>query len=201
MTKTNDLQEILTAAIGRLHQTSSDFDLNPATKLPENRLLRSAAVLIAVQEINGAPHVILTERASTLRHHAGQVAFPGGKRDDVDVNIEQTALREADEEIGLRANNVQILGQMPTHETVTGFTVTPVLGLVRDQFIPNLDYNEVAEVFTCPLHHVTSSSHYSVQGRRWRGQQRRYYTVPYGPYYIWGATARILRALAEGMQG
>ena len=200
MTKANELSKNLIAAIGRLHQTSSDFDLNPATKLPENRLLRSAAVLIAVQVIDGAPHVILTERASTLKHHAGQVAFPGGKRDEGDVSIKHTALREADEEIGLRPDNVQILGQMPTHETVTGFTVTPVLGLVRDVFIPNPDHNEVAEVFTCPLQHVTNASHFSVQGRRWRGQQRQYYTVPYGPYYIWGATARILRALAEGMQ-
>ena len=88
---------------------------------------------------------------------------------------------------------------MPTHETVTGFTVTPVLGLIRDPFEPAPDHGEVAEVFTAPLAHVTNISQFSVQGRRWRGQRRRYYTVPYGPYYIWGATARILRALAEGM--
>ncbi|KPU84799.1 hypothetical protein JI58_01580 [Marinosulfonomonas sp. PRT-SC04] len=201
MAKANELSKTLIAAIDRLDQASSDFDLNPAVKLPKNRLLRPAAVLIAVQEIDGAPHVILTERASTLKHHAGQVAFPGGKRDDGDASIEQTALREADEEIGLRPENVKILGRMPAHETVTGFTVTPVIGLVRDAFIPDPDHNEVAEVFTCPLDHVMNAAHYSVQGRRWRGQRRRYYTVAYGPYYIWGATARILRALAEGMQG
>lgn len=200
MTKGDQLSKTLIAALGRLHQASSDFDLNPATKLPENRILRPAAVLIAVQEIAGMPHVILTERASTLKHHAGQVAFPGGKRDEGDDSLEQTALREADEEIGLSPENVQVLGRMPCHETVTGFTVTPVLGLVRATFIPNPDPNEVAEVFTCPLHHVTNNDQFSVQGRRWRGQQRRYYTVPYGPYYIWGATARILRALAEGVQ-
>lgn len=201
MTKDDHLSQTLIAALGRLHQASSDFDLNPATKLPENRVLRPAAVLIAVQEIAGQPHVILTQRASTLKHHAGQVAFPGGKRDDVDADLEQTALREADEEIGLLPQNVQVLGQMPCHETVTGFTVTPVLGLVRDTFVPKPDHNEVAEVFTCPLSHVTNSGQFSVQSRRWRGHKRHYYTVPYGPYYIWGATARILRALAEGVQG
>lgn len=200
MTTGDPLLITLTAALGRLHQESSDFDLNPATDLPENRILRPAAVLIAIQNVAGVPHVILTQRASTLKHHAGQIAFPGGKRDDQDANLEQTALREADEEIGLAPGNVQILGCMPSHETVTGFLMTPVLGLVRDTFIPKLDHNEVAEVFLCPLDHVADIAQYSIQGRRWRGQKRHYYTVPYGPYYIWGATARVLRALADGMQ-
>ena len=200
MTKGEPLSESLIAALGRLHQASSDFDLNSGAERSDNRVLRSAAVLIAVQKIAGMPHVILTQRASTLKHHAGQVSFPGGKRDDVDDSLEKTALREAHEEIGLLPENVKVLGRMPTHETVTGFSVTPVLGLVRDRFSPSLDANEVAEIFTCPLDHVTNRGHFSIQGRRWCGQQRRYYTVPYGPYYIWGATARILRALAEGMR-
>lgn len=201
MTKANDLAKNLTAAIGRVKQVSSDFDLNSPMDLSKNRILRPAAVLIAVQQVGGTPHVILTERASTLKHHAGQVAFPGGKHDEGDKSIEHTALREADEEIGLRPDNVQILGQMPPHETVTGFSVTPIIGLVRDCFTPILDHNEVAEIFTCPLSHVTDSNRYLIQSRRWGGQQRYYYTVPYGPYYIWGATARILRGLAVGLQG
>lgn len=200
MIKSSDLSTRLTGAIGQLHSASSDFDLNPGTVLPENRVLRPAAVLIAIEITLTEPRIILTQRASTLKHHAGQVAFPGGKWDEVDANLEETALREADEEIGLHPENVQILGCLPTHETVTGFSVTPVLGLVRDRFVPMPDSNEVAEVFSAPLHHVTNTAQFSVQGRRWRGQQRRYYTVPYGPYYIWGATARILRALAEGLQ-
>ncbi len=194
-----DLPIRLTAAIGRLHQASSDFDLNPEVKLAENRVLRPAAVLIAVQDTAAGPQVILTQRASSLKHHAGQIAFPGGKRDEGDVSLEDTALREADEEIGLAPDNVQILGRLPAHETVTGFTVTPILGLVRATYIPKPDHGEVAEVFTAPLAHVTDIARFSIQGRRWRGQRRCYYTVPYGPYYIWGATARILRSLAEGM--
>jgi len=200
MIKSDDLSTRLIGAIGQLHTASSDFDLNAKVNLPKDRVLRPAAVLIAVENTATEPRIILTQRASTLRHHAGQVAFPGGKRDEQDANLEETALREADEEIGLRPQNVQVLGRLPTHETVTGFTVTPVLGLVRDRFIPKPDQNEVAEVFSAPLHHVTNAAQFSVQGRRWRGQQRRYYTVPYGPYYIWGATARILRALAGGLQ-
>jgi len=200
MIKSDDLSTRLIGAIGQLHNASSDFDLNPGADLPKDRVLRPAAVLIAIENIVAEPRIILTQRASTLKHHAGQVAFPGGKRDEQDANLEETALREADEEIGLRPENVQILGRLPTHETVTGFSVTPVLGLVRDEFTPTPDHNEVAEVFSAPLQHVTDTSQFSVQGRRWRGQRRRYYTVPYGPYYIWGATAQILRALAQGLQ-
>jgi len=200
MTNSDALSTRLIGAIGQLHDASSDFDLNPEANLPKDRVLRPAAVLIAVENAVAEPRIILTQRASTLRHHAGQVAFPGGKRDDQDANLEETALREADEEIGLHPENVQILGRLPAHETVTGFSVTPVLGLVRASFVAKPDHNEVAEVFSAPLHHITDTTQFSVQGRRWRGQQRRYYTVPYGPYYIWGATARILRALAEGLQ-
>lgn len=200
MTKRDDLSNRLIDAIGRMNDASSDFDLNPEAAQPKGQLLRSAAVLIAIEGFGVEPRIILTQRASTLRHHAGQIAFPGGKRDEEDANIEETALREADEEIGLCPENVQILGRLPDHETVTGFSVTPVLGLVRDTFIPNPDPDEVAEVFSTPLSHVMDPAQFSVQGRRWRGQRRHYYTVPFGPYYIWGATARILRALAEGMR-
>lgn len=200
MIKSDDLENCLVAAIGRLNTTSSDFDLNPEAAMPAAQSLRPAAVLIAIETFGVEPRIILTQRASTLRHHAGQVAFPGGKRDEEDASIEETALREADEEIGLRPENVRVLGRLPVHETVTGFSVTPVLGLVRASFDPKPDPGEVAEVFSAPLSHVTDSPQFSVQGRRWRGQRRHYYTVPFGPYYIWGATARILRALADGLR-
>ena len=195
----NETRTEITAALGRLHQGSSDFDLNPDAQLEPMRPLRPAAVLVALQQVGGEMHVVLTKRASHLKHHAGQISFPGGKQEQADSSPEHTALREAEEEIGLPQQNVEILGRMPAHETVTNFTVTPVLGLIRATFTPIPDHNEVAEVFTVPLSHVTNPAQYSIQGRRWRGQRRAYYTVPYGPYYIWGATARILRALAEGM--
>lgn len=200
MSTSDDLSTRLIGALGRMQGASSDFDLNPKDQLPKVQTLRPAAVLIAIETFRSEPRVILTQRASTLRHHAGQIAFPGGKRDETDTDLEETALREADEEIGLRPENVQILGRLPTHETVTGFSVTPILGLVRETYTPKIDHNEVAEVFSAPLAHVSRTAQFSVQGRRWRGHQRRYYTVPFGPYYIWGATARILYALAEGLE-
>lgn len=176
---------------------SSDFDLNPDTVLPENRRLRPAGVLVPLIERAAGTQVILTKRSSALKHHPGQVAFPGGKQDEGDADIIAAALREAEEEIALDRSNVEVLGTLPAHETVTGFIVTPVLARVHAHFDPRPEPGEVAEVFEAPLAHVTDPARFIIQSRRWRGQRRHYYTVPYGPYYIWGATARILRALAD----
>ena len=189
----------VTAALIAPGAASSDFDLNADVVLPENRVLRDAGVLVPLVVENGVLRVILTMRSSALKHHPGQIAFPGGKVDDGDADVEVAALREAEEEIGLRAGNVEVLGAMPCHETVTGFSVTPVLGRVKNPFIPVPERGEVEEVFSVPLAHVTDPARFSIQHRRWRGNRRYYYAVPYGPYYIWGATARILRALAERM--
>lgn len=193
------LETHLNNALGELHHASSDFDLGPPISLQKNRKLRPAAVLVAIEKTKRGPQVILTRRSSFLKHHAGQIALPGGKQEKSDANIEQTALREAHEEIGMSADILQVLGPMPAHETVTGFIVTPIIALIRDRFDPLPDHNEVAEVFSVPLSHLSDVSRFSVQNRHWRRSSRHYYTIPYGPYYIWGATARILRSLAEGM--
>ena len=187
----------LLAALQRDSGPSSDFDLNPGVELPAGRKLRPAGVLVPVQRVGGEAQVILTKRASHLKHHPGQIAFPGGKQDEGDTDVIAAALREAREEIGLSPENVRVLGTLPSHETVTSFTVTPVLAEVKApfEFVP--EPGEVDEVFRVPLSHVVTPANYIIEGRRWRGQLRRYYAVPYGPYYIWGATARILRGLAE----
>ncbi len=175
--------------------------MNPALVLPPGRVLRPAAVLIAVWLRPTGAQLILTKRASHLQHHPGQIAFPGGKVDAGDDGAVGAALRETHEEVGLPPERVQVLGILPPHETVTGFSVTPVLGLVRDDFIPIPEAGEVEEVFTVPLCHVLDPGRYRIERRLWRGEWRRYYAVPYGPYYTWGATARILRGLADRVQG
>ena len=183
-------------ALARPAGESSDFDLNPVL-LPDARVLRAAAVLVAVWPRPDGARLILTKRSSHLKHHPGQIAFPGGKVDAGDSGPEAAALREAWEEIGLPPERVQVLGRLPAHETVTNYLITPILGLVRDDFTPVAEAGEVDEVFTVPLAHVLDPARFVIEGRVWKGQPRRYFAVPYGPYYIWGATARILRNLAE----
>lgn len=195
-----DTAERLRAALARPGEGTSDFDLNPDTVLPPGRKLRPAGVLVPVTVAGDGPRVILTKRSSALKHHPGQIAFPGGKQDEGDADVTAAALREAHEEIGLPPGKAEILGHLPAHETVTSFTVTPVVALVAGAFDIRPEPGEVEEVFSVPLAHVIDPKNFMVESRHWRGRRRYYFTVPFGPYYIWGATARILRGLAARMR-
>jgi 8-oxo-dGTP pyrophosphatase MutT (NUDIX family) len=195
----SDLVAQLQNALARLAAGTSDYDLNPHVTAPR-KTLRPAAVLVPIVLGGGGDaRIILTKRASHLAHHPGQIAFPGGKVDARDASPTDTALREAREEIGLDPAHVRLIGTMPAHETVTSFHMTPVLGVLNHCPPFTLDQNEVAEVFTVPFAFATQPAHFRVESRIWQGQNRYFYTVPYGPYYIWGATARVLFALAKGL--
>lgn len=194
---TGHLIEKLTEICLRPGEETADFDLNPNDPRPKGGNLRQAGVLIALQQGSDGLDLILTKRSSALKHHPGQIAFPGGKVDPDDAGAIGAALREAEEEIGLPHENVEVIGALPAHETGTGFSMVPVLGLVRAGFDEVPEKGEVDEVFRVPFDHVIDVSNYQIEGRHFRGVHRRYFTVAYGPYYIWGATARVLRGLAE----
>jgi 8-oxo-dGTP pyrophosphatase MutT (NUDIX family) len=196
MAATSDIDRI-TRALAGAAPASSDYDLNPGIVLPEGRKLKPAAVLMPIVETDRGAWVILTKRSARLQHHPGQAAFPGGRIDDTDADAKAAALRESHEEIGLDPANVEILGDLSSHETVTGYRVTPFVGRIRAPFTPVPEAGEVAEVFTVPLPFLLNPASFRVERRRWRGVWRSYYVAPYGPYYIWGATARMLKGLAD----
>ncbi|MFT6775183.1 MAG: 8-oxo-dGTP pyrophosphatase MutT (NUDIX family) [Paracoccaceae bacterium] len=187
------------AVAGPASGPSSDWDMNPSLRdaIVRPGPMRAAAVLCPVVERDGVLRVILTRRADHLNAHAGQVAFPGGKRDPSDPSLADAALREAEEEIGLPRAMVRMLGRIDGHETGTGFAITPFVGLVDPAFVARPDPSEVAEVFEPPLSFLMDPARRRRETREWQGISRQFYAIPWEGRYIWGATARILVSLAE----
>jgi 8-oxo-dGTP pyrophosphatase MutT (NUDIX family) len=178
-------------AIAQLTKPTSDFDLNSSNYKSSGQTKEAGVLLPIIRQFDDT-YLVLTKRAAHLSNHPGQISFPGGKRENKDTNIDATALREAQEEIGLKAEVVEVLGRLPAHETVTGFQITPIIGWIETNWTAVADPNEVTEVFQVPLSYITNIKNFQIQDRVWNGRKRYYYTVPYGPYYIWGATACIL---------
>jgi 8-oxo-dGTP pyrophosphatase MutT (NUDIX family) len=159
--------------------------------------LRDAAVLVPVVDRKGGASVILTKRTEKLRHHSGQIAFPGGSIDPSDASSEGAALRETEEEIGLDRSFVEVVGRLPDYISGSGFRVAPVLGVVRPGFLLTLNVDEVDDAFEVPLAFLMNEVNHSRESREWQGHMRHYYVMPYGDHYIWGLTAGIIRVLYE----
>lgn len=164
---------------------------------------RIASVLVPLVVRDSGLTVLLTQRADHLNDHAGQVSFPGGRQEPFDADANATALREAQEEVGLDPSRVEVLGALPDYLTGTGFRVTPVIGLVHPPFTLEADALEVAEVFEVPLAFLMNPAHHEVRVFHWEGGERRFFAMPYpraasstgsgGQHFIWGATAGMLR--------
>ena len=161
---------------------------------------KEAAVLVAVYEEGGELGTVLTRRRDDLRRHAGEISFPGGRRDPGEPDLISTALREAHEEVGLPPVAVDVLGHLPVYTTVTNFVVTPVVGLIRPGLVLRPDPQEVDEVFEVPLAFLMSPAHHQRHRFEHDGQSRHFLSMPWrsphgSEYFIWGATAAMLRNL------
>ena len=174
----------------------SDFDLNPGAP-PDPRPPRPAAVLCGLVERPGGVHVILTRRAGHLKDHAGQISFPGGKVDPADPSPQATALREAEEEIGLAPAHLRLMGQLDPYLTGTAYRVAPFVAQIDPRWAPTPDPGEVDEVFETPLAFLMDPANQARHSYLRNGIRREYWAMPWGDYYIWGATAGMLKGLAD----
>jgi 8-oxo-dGTP pyrophosphatase MutT (NUDIX family) len=156
-----------------------------------------AAVLIGVVERSGGPAILLTQRTEHLRDHAGQISFPGGRIEPGDASPAAAALREAEEEIGLQAARVEVLGELAPYDTVTGFRIHPVVGWIEPPLALQLDRFEVADAFEVPLQFIVDPANQRRHSYRRGALTRGYYVLPYQGRFIWGATAGILVNLSR----
>jgi len=159
--------------------------------------LRPAAVLVPIVDRPAGPTLLLTMRARHLRQHAGQISFPGGRIEGADVDPVAAALRETEEEIGVAPHAVEVLGFLPDHLVLSGYRITPVIGLVRADFQLRIDSAEVEEVFELPLGYLCARTHFVPTRRTVRGLDVIFQDLVYEQRVIWGATAAMLLALHE----
>ena len=168
-----------------------------ATPEPVPPGLRSAGVLVPLRAADGVVTVTLARRTERVPHHKGQICFPGGSRDPGDRDLLATAMREAEEELGIRGGDVELLGAMERVPTVTGFCIQPFVVRIPGDARFHLDGFEMAETFDAPLSAFTDVSRYRAAGTTFLGKPYLVYFLDYDRFTIWGATARILHSLAE----
>ena len=166
---------------------------------PAEAPLVQAAVLVAVVDWP-EPTVILTERPTTMRKHPGQISFPGGRIEPSDDGVIAAALREAEEEIGLAPEAVEVIGEADLYRTITGFEVTPVIGVVRPGLALRPHPGEVAGMFEAPLHFLLDPARQTVRTVEIAGQERRYYEIMWQDRRIWGATAAMIVNLSRRLE-
>jgi 8-oxo-dGTP pyrophosphatase MutT (NUDIX family) len=169
----------------------------------EGHVRSNASVLVPLVQRDEGLTVLLTQRTSHLREHGGQISFPGGRVEPSDTDAVDTALREAEEEVGLARHHVEVIGALPIYRTVTNFDVTPIVALVHPPFSLTIDPHEVAEAFEVPLAYLMTPAHHQRHVFEFAGGQREFLSMPWlrpdatgqgqGEYFIWGATAAILR--------
>lgn len=165
-------------------------------KFTEQQTYIDAAVLLPLVYVNKEIHVILTKRSPRLKKHAGQISFPGGRVEASDPSAKDAALRETEEEIGIPASSIEVVGQLPDLFTGTGFLMKPYVGWVDEGFSIRKDSNEVEEVFYVPLSFLMDPRNHRLHNAKLPdGTIRNYFSMPWNSYFIWGATASVIRNL------
>ncbi len=172
-----------------------DYMLNPGMARASD--LKPAAVLIPVVNRSQELTVMFTLRTAHLANHAGQISFPGGHIEEADKEPTDAALRETEEEVGLPRHHIDVIGQLENYISRTGFRITPIVGVIEPPFPVEPDPGEVDEVFEVPLSFLLNPENHHRHTRQVEGENREFYAMPYGDYYIWGVTAGILVSLYE----
>lgn len=173
-----------------------DADLNPGMHPVRDELIEAAVLVPLVLRDEGLS-VLLTRRTAHLTAHAGQIAFPGGRQDPGDLDSADTALRETEEEVGIPRQQIQVLGTLSPYITRTGYRVVPVIGAVSPPIDPRPEPGEVEEIFEVPFAFLLDRANHQRHSRELAGIQRSFYAMPYGDYYIWGATAGMIVNLVD----
>ena len=159
--------------------------------------LTPAAVLVPIIVRNTGLKVMLTKRAENLKEHPGQISFPGGRVESNDRDFRHTALRETEEEIGLKSRQVKIIGELDQYVVGTGYIVSPIIGIIKPPFKLTREKEEVEEIFEVPLDFVTARENFKPYAREYKGKTRHHFAITWKDYFIWGATAGMLRNLSE----
>jgi 8-oxo-dGTP pyrophosphatase MutT (NUDIX family) len=161
---------------------------------------RPAAVLLPIIEHTDQLSVLFTLRAKHLKHHGGQISFPGGKQETTDDSLLTTALRETDEEVGIPISRIEVVGNLPLYRTITGFEVTPFIGFIAPPLDLVLDKNEVHSTFEVPLSFLINQQNHFTHMVSRKNTKRPVYFIPWGEHNIWGATAAFIRTLSNHLK-
>lgn len=180
--------------LGKFHHARQ---IVPESDFPLHKAGKPAAVLLPIIEHEDQLSMLFTLRAKHLKHHAGQVSFPGGKQESSDLNLLATALRETREEIGLPEDCVEVIGNLPRYRTVSRFEVLPYIGFITPPLNLTLDKNEVDSVFEVPLSHLLDQKNHLIHWVLRKGKRYPIYFIPWQQQNIWGATAAFVRTLSN----
>ena len=201
--KNLDWKEFNKSAKDALDKTSELTDyLKLFGDIPLKQIKPASVLITLVKQADKQWHVILTKRSKHLKNHAGEICFPGGRFENADLNLQQTALRETQEEIGLENVDLKIIGKLPEQITISQYYVTPYVAILENENGLNIkelliDKNEVEEVFTVPLDYLINSKNQKVVKRKIKEMSFSYHSIQYNDYVIWGATARMLVNLSK----